>query len=204
VERELAFGLHAPEAPDGDVLAQLLHQRLALRLFRGPRLARGGELGQRPGERDEVVVLGHEIGLAVQLDERADFGVWRDERPDRALGRDAAGGLARLGAAFDAQQLLRLFQIAAGLGQRLLALHHGKPGHFPQLLHQACADLCHSVMLLQVEKKGPRPLLFGNSRPIYRAASSSSTSTNSSREAATTSSRDWLRPSSTASAMPRA
>jgi hypothetical protein len=47
---------------------------------------------------------------------------------DRAVGRDAAGGLARLGAALDAQQLLGLLQVAARFLERLLAFHHAEPG----------------------------------------------------------------------------
>ena len=49
------------------------------------------------------------------------------EDADDAFGRHAAGGLAGLGAALDAQQFLGLGHVAARFGQRLLAFHHAQP-----------------------------------------------------------------------------
>ena len=80
-------------------------------------LLRRDELGQRLREREEVLVLGDEVGLAVHLDQRADLAVGATVRADHAFGGDAPGRLARLGAALDAQQLLGLLQVAAGLGR---------------------------------------------------------------------------------------
>src|SRR6185295_11250150 len=204
VKHELALRLHALEAADGDVLAELLHQLLALVLFRRSGIAFGDGLGERAGERHEIVVLGDEVGLGVQLDQRTGLCIRAQKRADHAFGRYAARGLARLGAALDAQQLLGLLQVAACLGERLLALHHSEPGQFAQLFHQACTDLCHSLQLLRLKKRGSGPLFSAIAGRCYSDSSPSSTSTNSSREAATTSSSDWVRPSSTASAMPRA
>src|SRR5688572_197229 len=154
--RELSFRLQPSKAPHRDVLADLLHQALALRFDPGPheverselcgifRVARGDDLCQPLGETEKVLVLGDEIRLAVELDERTDLAVGRLPDADDAFRGDAACGLARLGAALDAQQLLGLFQVAARFGQRLLALHHPEPGHLAQLFHQACTDLSHS------------------------------------------------------------
>src|SRR6185436_9276705 len=97
-------------------------------------LARGDGLGEGARERDEIVVLRDEVGLAVQLDQRAGLRIRAQPRANDAFGGDAARGLARLGAALDAQQLLGLLQVAAGLGRRLLAFHHSQARELAQLL----------------------------------------------------------------------
>src|SRR5216684_1254490 len=96
-------------------------------------------------------------------------------------------------------------RLAACLGQGLHAFRHAQAGHLAKLLDHACTDFRHALLLAQsrLKKRGARPL-FVHMASAYSAPSPSSTSTNSSREAATTSSRDCVRPSSTASAMPRA
>src|ERR1041385_8389044 len=116
--------LSSTSAPDADVLADLLHERLAPRLHLSGggvdggellyvrRVARRHELGERSGKGDEILVLRHEVGLAVELDERAHLAVGREPGADYALRRDAAGGLARLGAALDAEQLLGFLEVA--------------------------------------------------------------------------------------------
>jgi hypothetical protein len=67
---------------------------------------------------------------------------------DYAFGGDAARGLARLGAALDAQQLFRLLQVALALGERLLAFHHAEARQLSQLLDQPRTNLCHCETLL--------------------------------------------------------
>ena len=99
-----------------------------------------------PGEGEEIVVLGHEIGLAVDFDHRADLAVVRNVGRDHAFGRDAGGRLARLVAELDAQDLLGLAQVAAGFGQRLLAFHHRRIGLLAQFLDHACGDFRHSIL----------------------------------------------------------
>ena len=116
VEGELAAGLKALPPPDADVLAELLHQLLAPVFFGAARIARRRQLGERAGEVDELVVLGDEIGLGVELDERAELRVGGHPGADHAFGRDAARGLARLGAALDAQQLLGFLQVTGTFG----------------------------------------------------------------------------------------
>ena len=59
--------------------------------------------GDVAGERDEVVVLGDEVGVAVDLDERADLAVGVDVGLDGALGGLAAGELGGAGDALLAQ-----------------------------------------------------------------------------------------------------
>jgi hypothetical protein len=86
----------------------------------------GHELGSGLGHGDEAVVLAHEVGFAVDFDQRAQVAF--DEAGDHAFGGHARSGLASLGAQLDAQQLFSLGHVAVGLGQGLLALHHGGVG----------------------------------------------------------------------------
>src|SRR3954454_18352498 len=80
------------------------------------------------GERLEVLVAGHEVGVAVDLDEHADLAVGVDVGGDRALGGLAAAHLERLVAQPHAQQLGGGVDVAVGLGQGVLALHHARAG----------------------------------------------------------------------------
>ena len=80
-----------------------------------------GRLGSRRGgddligDRLELGVLRDEVGLGVQLDQRAVLG------GDQAFGGRALGALADVLGALDAQQLDGLVEIAVGLNQRVLA-----------------------------------------------------------------------------------
>ena len=78
------------------------------------RLRRGGDV-QRDvlGEGDEVLVLGHEVGVAVDLDEHADLAVGVDVGLDGALGGLAVGELAELVAHLDPEDLGGLVDVAA-------------------------------------------------------------------------------------------
>ena len=99
------------------------------------RRRRGGDV-QRDlaGEGLEVVVAGDEVGVAVDLDEHADLAVGVDVGRDGALGGLAAADLQRLVAEADAQQLDGGVDVAVGLGQRLLALHHARARTVAELL----------------------------------------------------------------------
>src|SRR4051794_11139402 len=81
----------------------------------------GGDLA---GELDEVVGAGDEVGLAVDLDEGADAVVVVDVGLDRALGRGLLAALGGGRLALDAEDLDRLVDVAPGLGQGGLAVHH--------------------------------------------------------------------------------
>ena len=96
-----------------------------------------GDLAREVGE---VVVPGDEVGLAVDLDERADLAVEVDVAARRALGRCALAALGGLGLALHAQQLDRLLGVAVGLLERLLAVHHPRAGALAQRLHVAGGD----------------------------------------------------------------
>src|SRR6185503_6806064 len=109
--------------------------------------ASGGHLhGEVSHEHAEVVGSRHEVSLAVDLDQHA-YSVVVDVRLHAALRRGAPGARLGLRDARLAQRVDRLVQVAAHLGQRLLALHHPRPGHLPELLHQVRGDR-HVIPLL--------------------------------------------------------
>src|SRR3954447_15587200 len=84
------------------------------------------------GERDELLVGGHEVGVAVDLDEHPDLAVGVDVGLDRALAGLAAGELADLVAHLDADDLDGLVEVAVGLLQGGLAVHHPRAGPVAQ------------------------------------------------------------------------
>src|SRR3954453_2070752 len=92
------------------------------------------------GERDEVFVGGDEVGVAVDLDQRAELAVGVDVGLDRALGRLAAGELADLVAHLDPDDLDGLVHVAAGLGEGGLAVHHPRAGLVAQGLDVGSGD----------------------------------------------------------------
>jgi hypothetical protein len=144
-------GFEKHEATHVDVLADLGHQRLARGVDRViPTGERRGEqrievgrslfqrgLRDRHGKVAEVVALGDEVGLAVDLDHRHTAAVGGLGDLDGSLGGHLAGALAGLGQAALAHQLDRGLDVATGLDQRLLALHHAGAGALTQLLDHA-------------------------------------------------------------------
>src|SRR4051794_17869490 len=82
------------------------------------RLLGQHDVEQPLGELDEVGVLGDEVGLAVQLEQRAVLA------HDDAVRGGALEALADVLGALDAQELDGLVEVAVGLGERLLAVHH--------------------------------------------------------------------------------
>ena len=95
-------------------------------LVRGDVAGRGRGDVQRDlvGERLEVLVAGDEVGLALDLDHRPDLVVGVDVGGDDALVGAAALALGGRGLPLDAQDLDRALDVAVGLGQRRLAVHH--------------------------------------------------------------------------------
>ncbi|MCY1522514.1 hypothetical protein D9M68_573720 [compost metagenome] len=148
-------GLDALEAADRHVFADLADQGGAGRFDRAfavrqrrqrghvGRVLRGDQFGQLVHESHEVVVLGDEVGFAVNFDDGALLGVGGDEQTDQAFSGDAGGGLAGLVAQLDAQDFLGAGQVALGFRQGLLALHHGGVGLFAQFLDQGSGNFSH-------------------------------------------------------------
>src|SRR5450759_1186718 len=113
--------------------AELLRHLLARH---EPHGRRGGELHRHvAGEADEVLVVGDEVGVAVDLDQHADLRARVDVGLDRALGRRPLAEILDLLALPDPQDLDRLLDVARGLGEGLLAGHHPRARAVAQGLH---------------------------------------------------------------------
>src|SRR5579872_7384653 len=106
---------------------------------RGDRDLAGGAL--------EDLVAGDEVGLGVELDQRAAHAgaVLTGRQRDRALGRHAVGLLGRLGEPLHAQQVGRGGHVAVRLLQRLLAVHHARASALAQVLHHGSRDVGHGL-----------------------------------------------------------
>src|SRR6202008_1097168 len=117
---------------------------------------RGGDVQRDVArERLEVLVAGHEVGVAVDLDQHADLAAAVDVGGDGALGGLAAADLERLVAGPDAQEPPGRLDIAPRLGEGVLAVHHARAGAVAQLLDLRGGDrrrahFCSSVSLLSV------------------------------------------------------
>ena len=96
---------------------------------------RGDLHGDVAGESDEIVVVGDEVGVAVDLDHHADLGAGMDVGLDGALGGGALAQILDLLALLEAQDLDRLIDVVLSLGERLLAVHHARAGALAQGLH---------------------------------------------------------------------
>ena len=95
------------------------------------------------------VGAGHEIGLAVDLDQHADLAAAVDVRADGALGGHPAGLLGRRGETLLAQRVDRLLHVALALVEGVLAIHHSGAGALPELLDHLSGDFSHDVFLLR-------------------------------------------------------
>ena len=95
----------------------------------------GGDVhGDVAHQRLELVGAGHEVGLAVDLDQHADLAAGVDVGADHALGGDAAGLLGGARQALLAQVVDGLLHVALGLDQGVLAVHHAGAGALAELL----------------------------------------------------------------------
>src|SRR2546426_6000876 len=84
----------------------------------------------------ELGGLGHEVRLAVDLDQDADFAPRMDVGADRAVRGRAGGLLRRLGEPPLAQQTERAVEVAGRLAERLLAVEEPRPRLLPELLDE--------------------------------------------------------------------
>ncbi len=138
---------------DGGALASYLHgTRIGVLVeYQGSDVGRvvlHDQLGGGLGQRQEAVVLGHEVGFAVHLHQRTDVAV--NGAGHHAFGRHARGRLAGLATQLDAQQFLGLGHVATGLGQGLLAFHHRRVGLGAQFSNHACGDSSHLQISIRI------------------------------------------------------
>ena len=118
------------------------------------------ELGDVADEILEDLVLGDEVGLRIDLDDRAALAL--DGDSDEAFGGGAAGLLGGGRKTLGAQPVDRGFHLAIGLGERLLAVHHAGAGALAQFLHRCGRDLSHFFFLSSCPRlrKGRGPVRF--------------------------------------------
>ena len=149
-----AEGVEDLEPPDGDVLpdprnelpAAILDGGAAVEPQGAERLDAVGLMGQHQtgdlaGELPELVLAGDEVGLAVDLDHGAAGTAGLDR--DHPFRRDAAGLAVRGGEPALAHRFDRRVEIAARRHERLLAVHHSRPGSLPERLDLRCRHRGH-------------------------------------------------------------
>src|ERR1700722_3580877 len=110
-------------------------------------LVRQGSLRDLSRQLLELLVLGHEVGLAVQLDQDARVVAVKLGGDEAVAGR-AVGPLAGVLDALLAQILDGKLEVATGLGQGVLAVHHPGAGLLPQPLHVSGGDIRHVCSFL--------------------------------------------------------
>src|SRR5215471_13766614 len=92
------------------------------------RIARRNVHGDVVYQFLEVLGASDEIALAVDLHQHADLSPGVDVACNRAFAGHSGGLLLRRGRAFFAENDDRLLHVAGGLGEGLLAVHHGSAG----------------------------------------------------------------------------
>ncbi len=127
-------------SPRRDVL---LERHLELLELGGPLGHRFGPLGehqrgQRVGFGLELLGTGDEVGLALELDDRADVAV--DEEADDALGVVAVLTVGAGGETLLTEPDLGGLDVAVGRLEGLLAVHHARAGRVAQGLHVLCGE----------------------------------------------------------------
>jgi hypothetical protein len=153
---KLSRGLHANEATDRKVLADLADQRGTRRFDRtvAHRQGRqgshvGGVMRLRPAPRNLLASFRKSSFLATKSVSQLisiiapivpSSDKWMATTPFRG---NPTGSLAGFGTKLDAQNFFGLAEIASGLGQSPLAFHHRRVGSFAQLFHHACGNFRH-------------------------------------------------------------
>src|SRR6185437_13349785 len=108
------------------------------------------------GERQEIFVLGDEIGFRVDLDQHAVAAVLGQR--DAAFGGHAIGLLVGLGETLLAQPFDRRVDVAVVLGERFLALHHAGAGALAQFLDHRGGDIHVATSSAWARRRGRRKM----------------------------------------------
>ena len=126
------LGHEAAHPADRDVLLERGAQPvdLLVQLADGVLALGGDQRGQLVGQGHELVGLGHEVGLAAQLDDRG--GVAGARRGHGALGRLAVAALGRAGQALLRRSWAAFSMSPPALLERVLAVEHAGAGHLAQ------------------------------------------------------------------------
>ena len=91
-------------------------------------------------ESAEILVLGHEIGLAIYFHQHPHFPLQMNVGSDDSFFGRARGFFSRTGDAFRAEHRFRLFQITSRFCEGAFAIHHAGVGFFPELLNELGID----------------------------------------------------------------
>jgi hypothetical protein len=92
-------------------------------------------------QRLKVIIAGDEVGLRIDLRDDAEIGLDRDSH--EAFGGHAAALFGRFGKTLLAQPVDRRLDVAVGLVERVLAVHHARAGLIAQILDQPGGDRRH-------------------------------------------------------------
>src|SRR5690606_30284745 len=130
------------------------------------RAQRQRDLGGLAHEVLELFVLGDEVGLRIHLDRDAAGAVYG--HADEAFGSGAARLLGRGGEPPGAQRVDRRLDVAAGLVERLLAVHHAGAGALAQVLNVGCS-VSHGTFLEVGGERGPPRWARGSRMQSFRA-----------------------------------
>ena len=145
-----AVHLELGVAGEQDVLADLGHLRGAQLLEVGARLSQF-ELGQFTGELQKLLVLGDEVGLAVDLNQHAGLGVGLDVVGDDALIGLSTGLLGGLDRSLRTEHVDGGLDVAIGLNKGFFAVHQACAGHAAKLRDEFCCYLCHNRFCLIID-----------------------------------------------------
>ena len=116
-------------------------QRSGVSHFLGERFFNAGS-----NECLEVVLQSQEVGLGVHFQQNGGFAVFFQS--DSAFSSYVACFLGSLDGAGSTHVINGFFDVAAGLGQGLFAIHHAFAGTLTQFFNQRCSNLCHFKILL--------------------------------------------------------
>ena len=107
------------------------------------RLASNNVLSNLLYQCQEVLVLGNEVSLGVNLNDASSLAIGSSSY--NTLGSNAASLLSSLGNTLLTEIINSLVLVALALNQSLLAVHHACASNLAQLLNQCSSNLCHYV-----------------------------------------------------------
>mgnify|MGYP002136673873 CR=1 FL=1 len=143
---------NANQATDVDVFANRADQYQASCFLSFDQRLNSGQLVSESffdagsNECLEVILQSQEVGLGVHFQQNGGFAVFFQS--DSAFSSHVTCFLGSLDGAGSTHVINGFFDVAAGLGQGLFAIHHAFAGTLTQFFNQRCSNLCHFKILL--------------------------------------------------------